>query len=137
MNQIKSILQSHPSEGWTDVDMLSRCIEACYDCAQACTSCADACLSENGVKELVKCIRLDLDCADICETTGRMMSRLSAVDLSLLQSQLETCIAACKVCGDECDKHAGRYDHCRVCAESCVSCANECTNILQSVRAAV
>src|SRR5690554_5492529 len=40
------------------------------ECAQACTACADACLSEDMVAELTKCIRTNLDCADLCETTG-------------------------------------------------------------------
>ena len=34
--------------------------------AQVCTACADACLGEDDVGELTRCIRLDLDCADLC-----------------------------------------------------------------------
>ncbi len=137
MNRIKSMLQNHSTEAWMDIDMLSRCIQACFDCAQACTACADACLSENGVKELVRCIRLNLDCADVCETTGRMMSRMSAVDLQLMQNQLDACIASCRVCGDECNLHAENYEHCRICGESCTSCENECKDMLQSVSSVV
>lgn len=54
--------------GGLDRDKLRECIEACLECAQAC---ADACLSEDNVSQLIKCIRTDLDCADVCETTGR------------------------------------------------------------------
>ncbi|MHB8866600.1 MAG: hypothetical protein ACYC6N_29930 [Pirellulaceae bacterium] len=36
------------------------CIEACVTCAQECEHCADACLSEQNVKMMAECIRLDL-----------------------------------------------------------------------------
>jgi hypothetical protein len=40
------------------------CIEACVQCAQECEQCADACLSEQDVKKMAECIRLDRDCAE-------------------------------------------------------------------------
>ena len=52
-----------------------RCIDECFRCAATCTSCADACLGENTVQNLVRCIRLNLDCADICDTAGHVASR--------------------------------------------------------------
>lgn len=70
-----SMLQIHPWEGNIDRDVLARCIDACGQCAGTCTSCADACLSEEMVAELRKCIRLNLDCADICSATGRVLIR--------------------------------------------------------------
>ena len=45
----------------------------CVDCAATCTSCADADLGEGDVQELVRCIRLCLDCADVCDATGRIV----------------------------------------------------------------
>ncbi|MHB9029800.1 MAG: four-helix bundle copper-binding protein [Candidatus Latescibacterota bacterium] len=137
MNRIHDMLMKNKAGTWTDMNMLTRCIQSCYDCAQSCTACADACLAEDSVKELVRCIRLNQDCADICETTGRMLSRLSSVDLRLMQSQLDACIAACQVCGDECNMHAGKHEHCRICAESCFSCVDECKEMLRSVQSAV
>ena len=37
--------------------------------------CADDCLSEDDHADLVRCIRLDLDCADVCDATGRILTR--------------------------------------------------------------
>jgi len=51
--------------GRVDKQVLANCIEACFDCAQTCTACADACLSEQLVAELTRCIRVNLDCADV------------------------------------------------------------------------
>ncbi len=71
MSVAGQMLETYPqSLGGVDQEKLRACIEACFECAQACTACADACLSEDRVAELTKCIRTDLDCADICETTG-------------------------------------------------------------------
>jgi hypothetical protein len=85
------------------------------------------------VAELRHCIRTDLDCADICDTTGRVMSRQTAPDRSLLQAQLQACAAACKACGDACEQHAQMHEHCRVCAEACRRCESACAQLLDTL----
>ena len=39
-------------------------------CVAACNYCASACLQEEDVKMMAKCISMDMDCAEICRTTG-------------------------------------------------------------------
>ena len=102
-------------------------------CAQACTACADACLSEDSVAELRKCIRTDLDCADICETTARVLSRHTGYDANITRAVLEACATTCHSCGDECDAHAGHHEHCRVCAQACRRCEDACRELLTSL----
>jgi hypothetical protein len=101
-------------------------IDACFDCAQACTACADACLAETGVERLVRCIRLNLDCAAICQATGQVLSRQTETDSELVRMQLEACIEACRLCGAECHDHADHMEHCRVCADACRHCEEAC-----------
>lgn len=61
------MLGAHPAAGSAArFRVLVECLDACAECATACTMCADACLAEPGVAELTRCIRLDLDCADLC-----------------------------------------------------------------------
>jgi hypothetical protein len=94
--EIQRMLEAHPSPGNVDRDLLARCIDESFACAQTCTSCADACLSEKDmVTELRKCIRLNLDCADICEATGRVLIRQTEYDVPLTQVQLQACREAC------------------------------------------
>jgi hypothetical protein len=119
--------------GGVDRDALARCIDECFTCAQTCTACADACLSEDMVAELTKCIRTNLDCADICDTTGRVLSRHTGYDANLTRAALEACATACKACGDECEQHAGMHEHCRVCAEACRRCEQACRELLSSL----
>ena len=134
MSYAQQMTETYPRTFNVDAAVLVACIDACSDCAQACTACADACLSEDKVAELVKCIRLDLDCADVCATTGRVLSRQTEYDANVTRPVLEACIAACKSCGDECERHASMgMEHCRVCAEACRRCEQACTELLAAM----
>jgi hypothetical protein len=128
------MLDTYPKDlGGVDKEKLRACIEACYVCAQACTACADACLSQDRVAELTKCIRTNADCADICETTGRVLSRHTGYDVNLTRAVLQACGTACKVCGDECERHANMHEHCRVCAQACRRCEQACRDLMSSL----
>lgn len=136
MTHAQQMLQTHPRQSQVDATALAECIEACFDCAQACTACADACLGEEGhLQHLVRCIRLTLDCADVCDATGRLLSRQTEPDWGVIRAQLQACIAACRACGAECDRHAQGMgmEHCRVCAESCRRCAEACERLLAAL----
>ncbi|WP_324653686.1 four-helix bundle copper-binding protein [Georgenia phoenicis] len=127
------MITTHPGEIGLDVDPLARAIEALVACSQACTACADACLSEDMVDQLRKCIRTNLDCADICDTTARVLSRHTGYDANLTRALLQACIQACRSCGDECAAHAGHHEHCRICAEACRACEQACTELLATI----
>ena len=75
MNHATAMIKSYPKNINNDRELFASSIEKITDCAQTCTACADACLSEDMVKELTKCIRSNLDCADIRDATGRVLSR--------------------------------------------------------------
>jgi hypothetical protein len=136
MTHAQQMLQAHPRKPRSDMDVITQCIEACFDCAQTCYTCADACLGEHDVQALVRCIRLDLDCADICDATGRMLSRMTEPDAAILRAQLQACITACRACGDECERHAGHHEHCRICAEACRRCEQACNELLRTFQTA-
>ncbi len=98
------------------------CIEACVVCLVACEMCADACLSEQDVKMMTACIRLDRDCADVCVAAIRAMSRGGPLAAELCRA----CATACNACAEECERQSGQMDHCRLCAEACRRSADEC-----------
>jgi hypothetical protein len=135
MSFAMQMLQSHPGKP-TGGDALARCIQACFDCAQTCTACADACLGENDPKQMLSCIRLNLDCADICEATGRVVTRQTMPVADVVRAALSACATACRHCGDECEMH-GRHgmEHCRVCAESCRACEQACSDLMGQLAA--
>ncbi len=127
--RIEEMLSTHPLKQQMKPAIPST-IAAIFECADACLSCADACLAEEQVQNLVRCIRLNLDCAEICETTGKILSRQTEADPELLRAQLQACIVACRRCADECDRHAQMHEHCRICAEVCRECEEVCLAIM-------
>lgn len=133
MHHIQQMLQTHPRQSQVDRQALMNCIQECFDCAQSCTACADACLGEQNIEMLIHCIRLNLDCADVCSATGRLLSRQTEPDWTLVRSQLQVCALACQVCGAECKRHAQHHEHCRVCAETCRRCEAACNQLLSAI----
>jgi hypothetical protein len=134
MPQTAAMLDAYPTDlGSVDKQALIRCIDACFACAQTCTACADACLSEEMVAELVKCVRTDLDCADLCDVTGRILSRHTGYDANLTAATVRACLVACKACADECERHADMHEHCRICAEACRHCQQACQELLTAL----
>lgn len=127
------MLAAHPQVGGNVDQALVRCIEDCFDCAQTCTSCADACLAEDMVAEMRQCIRLCLDCADVCGATGRLATRRTGSDERLLRRIIEICAEACRLCGEECSRHADKMEHCRICAEACRKCEQSCRDAAGAV----
>jgi hypothetical protein len=136
MQHTSEMIQTHPYESILSSDELAACIAACFDCEQSCTACADACLGEAAVAELVRCIRLNADCADVCNTTGRMLSRQTESEPQVIRAQLEACIAACDACATECERHAELHQHCRICGEACRTCEESCRKLSTSPLAA-
>lgn len=134
MTHALAMIRTNPTEIALDPEPLARCVDACVDCAQACTACADACLGESDPASLVRCISLNLDCADICEATGRIATRETAATQNAIRPVLEACARLCRMCADECGRHAELHEHCRVCAEACRQCEGACGELLESLR---
>jgi hypothetical protein len=127
------MLDSYPGRLNADVGLLAATIEALNDCGQACTADADADLREQNLPDLIKCIRLCLDCADVCAATVNVTSRQTEYDPAVTKPLLEACADTCKSCGDECARHAGMHEHCRICLEACRRCEQACRDLLAAL----
>ena len=134
MSYARPLLDTYPRTVNVDAGLLAGTIDALNDCAQACTADADDDLSEQNLTEMVKCIRLCLDCADVCTATVRVTSRQTEYDANVSKPLLEACVATCKSCGDECERHAQIHEHCRVCAEACRRCEDACRELLDAMK---
>jgi hypothetical protein len=130
MSYARQLLAAYPGIVTADADSLAATIDALSDCAQACIADTDANLREQDLAEMVKCIRLCLDCTDVCTATLAVVSRPTEPDPAVASRLLEACIAACKSCGDECERHAHHHEHCRICAEACRRCERACREFL-------
>lgn len=132
--QLREIIAAHPDVRGRTNDTLIACIEECLACAPACISCADACLREDMVADLRQCIRLNLDCADLCFAAGKIGTRRTGTDEAVIISTLQACAQACLACAEECERHAEMHEHCRICAEFCRACEMACLQAERSIR---
>ena len=46
---------------------------------------------------------------------------------------LESCLAICRSCGDESERHAAMHAHCRICAQACRRCEQACRELLAAL----
>lgn len=99
-------------------------VQALIECARTCDMCADACLNEQDVKMLARCIKLDLDCAEVCYEAVRLVQRNSEIT----QQFMSVCEKVCTMCYEECNKHRSMHEHCAICADACRKCADACKN---------
>jgi hypothetical protein len=98
-------------------------IQLLNDCAAACNYCSSACLDELDVK-LNRCIKIDIDCAQLCTLLASFAARNSEHTMHLTKE----CAEICNICAEECEKHA-HMEHCKNCAEICRACADECNSL--------
>lgn len=134
MKTIEMMLRTHPRPDLQHIEDYAETLRAIATCAETCIACADACLGEpEHLEHLRRCIRLDLDCADICQATARVLGRQTETAGEVVHAQLHACIVACQACADECESHADMHDHCRICAEACRHCQERCNFLLGEI----
>jgi len=133
MSYARQMLDTYPHAVNVDASALAAAIDAMTDCAQACISDTDADLGEQNVTEMIRCIRLCLDCADVCTAAAGVTSRPAGYDADVTKPLLQACVAICKSCGDECERHA-HMPHCQVCAEACRRCEQACRDLLDALK---
>lgn len=134
MQHLEDVLGAHPRHGRIDSGQVAAFMRELMECLAVVTVSADACLTESDVQELARCIELDLDCADTCDATMKLVARIGNQDALMLAAQVRACRQACAMCAEECERHASYHEHCRICGETCRSCARACDPILQALR---
>lgn len=95
-------------------------LEKICECQTTCKYCFNACLEEKDVHMMTRCIKLNVECAEVC---GLTISSL-AYESEFSAEVLKLCIHACEKCAEECGKH--QYIHCIECAKACRECAEAC-----------
>jgi hypothetical protein len=126
---IVDMVRASASQRDLDVTSLSEAITACLECHAICVMCADACAAEPQASMLARCIRLDGDCADLCEAVARVLGKTGTPHPPTMRGLVEACIDACQACATECREH----EHCRLCAEACERCALACQDVLNAL----
>ena len=133
MSYARQMLDTYSRTFNVDADVLAAAIDALGDCVQACNADNAADLGEPNVTEMVTCIRLCLDCVDICSATAGVISRQTEYDANVTRPLLDACAATCKSSDDECERHAMMHEHCRG-AEACRRCEQACRDLLDATK---
>ena len=89
--QTLQMLDAHPAGVPVGAAELAAAIDACLTCVQACTACADSDLIEPDVATLRACIALNLMCAEICDTTARVLRDPRSGTSLTVRDLLATC----------------------------------------------
>ena len=129
---IRKLMSLHPKTSGNRA--LGDAVHHLMYCAKMCASCADASLAEGmgpNAMDMTQCIRLCLDCSDICEATARLGLRQTGDDQPMLRELLELCARMCDACAAECERHA--MEHCKLCAQICRECAEDCRKAAASL----
>ena len=85
MSYARQILDTYRQPLPVDAGLLAAAIDAASDCVQACNADNAADLGEPNVTEMVTCIRLCLDCVDICAATAGVISRQTDYDANVVR----------------------------------------------------
>jgi hypothetical protein len=130
---VRRVVDDHSSNMSVEAELLSRSIDVLNECVDACASDIEDDLGEPGLAEMVYCIRLCLNCSDVCSAAVDVLRRQSVNDANVSVPLLEACAAICRTCGDECERHA-EMPHCRICGEVCRRCERVCRELLDAMR---
>ncbi len=133
MSYVRELLDCAPAATILGAAHVATAVDACLAASQASTSCADLCLAEDDVAALRDCIALSQNCADVCDTTARVLSRPTRSEKNVLvHHMLRACVRACTSCAEECARHAADHRHCAICATACRACEHGCTALLEA-----
>ncbi|MBA4138285.1 MAG: four-helix bundle copper-binding protein [Opitutus sp.] len=98
---------------------------ALAECRVACGHSADTWLANSPLApDALRCIRLMLDCADLCMAAEELLPFVPEISPSLLRSRLNTCAVACERCVRDAQRHrtgpvAASIDACRRAGRAC------------------
>ncbi|MEU6666828.1 ferredoxin [Streptomyces sp. NPDC046727] len=114
----------------TSQQQLYRFLEDRFTCAQACTECARACavraslVDPGGTEGQEHMRRLGIMCAEVCDTTCRVLSEENRQDEEGMRVRVDGCRSVCLECARAFDGHPGSEaaaDACRACADACAA----------------
>jgi len=108
---------------------LKECTRKCNDCSEICYRTATHCLQLGGEHASADHQVVLQDCADICATAARFMSRGSHHHSHVCRE----CAEICAECADGCDRIANGDALMKQCAQICRECAQTCDRMAAAV----
>jgi len=119
----------------TSQQQLYRFLEDRFTCAQACTECARACsvrvslVDPGGPESHERVRRLGIMCAEVCDTTCRLLCEENHQDEEGLRGRVDRCRRVCLECAGAFEDHPGAESA----AAACRACAAACSDFLETL----
>lgn len=106
----------------------SALIDAATECHKVAMACESHCFDTfaKGDTSLAECAREVNEMMALCDATVRSAS----LNGKQTKNLIKLCMEAGKSCEDECRKHQKKHDICRVAADACAKCVEECKKAL-------
>ncbi|MFE9682220.1 ferredoxin [Streptomyces sp. NPDC006285] len=120
----------------TELQKLVRFLEDRFACAQACTECARVCALRasladlDGPEDQQLIRRKGILCAEVCDTTCRLLAEQVTQSEDVMRAQVEWCRTVCLETAHAFDRSPGSEED----AEACRDCARACTEFLALLR---
>ncbi|MFG2637288.1 ferredoxin [Streptomyces sp. NPDC048362] len=114
---------------------LYRFLEDRFTCAQACTECARTCairaslVDPDGSERQERVRRMGIMCAEVCDTTCRVLCEDTRQDEDAIRVRLEWCRSVCLDCAHAFDAYPGAESS----AATCRACAEACSHFLETL----
>ena len=97
---------------------MQECIDRCQSCQESCLESITRCLQKGGKHAAAEHITSLAACAEVCDTSARLMLLGSALQAHVC----DVCADVCNSCAKDCDRF-GDDEMMQACAESCRRCA--------------
>ena len=101
---------------------MEQCASTCCECEIVCIDTLRHCLEKGGKHAAVTHIVLLQDCADICATSARFLSRGSQRHMNTCR----ICAEICEACAQSCERIDSSDPQMKKCIEICRRCAQSC-----------
>jgi hypothetical protein len=108
---------------------IQQCIRECSTCHDICLETLTHCLAQGGPHVEPEHLALQLDCAEICQTSANFMLRASSVHTETCRA----CAAVCARCAESCEQITGD-DAMSRCAKACRRCAESCRRMSSAAK---
>lgn len=124
-----AVLQVQAADSAAEHRMNEHCARACSDCQRICDQCSTHCadLMAQGMKEHKKTLMTCQDCAEVCASASKIVSRGGPFADVICKACAETCAR----CGQACDVHGAHDKIMKACADECRKCEKACREMLK------
>ena len=111
---------------------IDTCLELLQRCRSTCEHCSESRLTSTALgTAALRCLRLMVQCAELCGDTAQLLGSAPERDVSTLRNHVRSCAIACERCRREIER-AG-FAWAEECVDVCARAAEACHDLLPTL----